>query len=114
MQGIAYRALRTLVLARNDNPISSDSTTNEAISRMFWAAWTQDCINADHYIVGSSLDPQLMRIELPASSKAFHSGVSEPQGRLGNDTSNLGSTPGSSDISNVSVMAEAMKLVLIW
>ena len=113
-QGIAYRALRTLVIARNDSSVSADSMTSELIARMFWATWTQECINADHYIVGSSLDSQLMRIELPASDKAFYAGITESQGSLGDDASVSSGSPTSSDLSNASVMAETMKLVLIW
>lgn len=76
----------------------------EQIRRCFWSAWQMKNVNSDQYAVGSFSGPHIMGLELPASETAFLEGRKEVVGTLRGDVG--GATP--------SLMAEFMKLVLLW
>lgn len=60
---IAYRTARTMAMdLKNYDPprrgrLSDHDTRCENIRRCFWTSWMSHCINSDHYVIGTSVDP---------------------------------------------------------
>lgn len=49
---------------------TADQAEMETLYRCFWASWITNCINADNYVVGSSLGVQRIKIPLPLAEGA--------------------------------------------
>lgn len=63
-----------LLLDEQEASRSTDGAANEAdteiLYRCFWAAWITNCINADNYVIGSSLGIRRIRVPLPLAEGA--------------------------------------------
>ena len=120
--GIAYRAARMLGMNTGDLDVAQIShgtiptkiTERESLRRCFWAAWTTNCINADHYDLNTSPDSRVMQVPLPVSGAAFREALAEDQGQLSLTDKSPLLPQHWQRTCEISVMAELLKLVLRW
>lgn len=49
---------------------ADDHAETETLYRCFWASWITNCINADNYVVGSSLGVRRIKVPLPLAEGA--------------------------------------------
>ncbi|KAF2482803.1 hypothetical protein BDY17DRAFT_299194 [Neohortaea acidophila] len=108
---IATRTTRNMLLAmvRGDMRSNTSATYAETMRRCFWAAWTMNCVVADHYIVGTAIDPVALSTPLPISEGSFRSETPQNQGTLASPH-----RVNSHDSAPLSIAAETIKLVAIW
>ena len=108
--GIAWRAIRIRMLDP-DREEGLDWFDKEIQRRCFWAAFTTNCVNADHYIIGTSNDTLILRIPLPISEASFSHMIQEPQTTLMdfNGTKRPASRGGEPNM-----WSEVLKLILHW
>ena len=120
--GIAYRTAGTLGTREgclNMAPNLYDTTPakiieREALRRCFWAAWSTTCINADNYDLNTSPDSRVMQVLLPVSETAFREALAEDQCQLSLSDKSPLLPQHVQQTSEISVMAELLKLVLRW
>lgn len=98
-----------LAMARGDMPPNRSATHAEMMRRCFWAAWSSNCVVADHYIVGTAMDPVVMTTQLPISEDSFRGESLEDQGTLASPC-----CVNSRDSAPVSVTAEVIKMIAVW
>jgi hypothetical protein len=85
----------------------------ECLRRLFWASWTTNVINSDHYIPGSAADTLVLTLPLPISEIAFLDQKEEPFATI--SQSSTKAQPASDRLSQEpSVFAEVMKCLMIW
>ncbi|OAA66929.1 Transcription factor [Niveomyces insectorum RCEF 264] len=121
--GIAYKG--ACVLGLNQSPsgkdagVTSDSDENawveaETRRRLFWATWLTNCINSEHYTVGTSVNDLILSLPLPMDDMDFQKKIR----RHGQDSGSicLGGSSSSSTQPCVttSIMAELVRLMRIW
>ena len=87
---------------------------DENIRQCFWTSWMANCVDMDHYVVGSSIDPVVLALPLPISEDAYRDGKPEYQGNLGQFVDDRGARATSGCSSAGSLKAELMKMVLSW
>lgn len=114
-EGIAYKAARNMVLDSNYNSPDDISVEDgsEMIRRIFWATWMANSVSSDHCLPGSWTDSSVSCLPLPVSETAFREKCMEAHGTLHSlDRPTRGLGERNED--PISVMAECMKLMLIW
>ncbi len=113
IQGIGYRAVRAIALDSKDtlSPLQSPRIEAETLRRLFWASWITNVINSDHYTPGSAADTLVLTLPLPASEHAFLWGTEEEP------LATISQSSGKSQLTGIgepSIMAEIMKILMIW
>lgn len=124
--GIGYKAVRAIVVESIDkvksmpgneslvtSPAQSCAHDVECLRRLFWASWTTNIINSDHYVPGSAADTLVWSLPLPISDSAFLQQKEEP---LTTISTAFATTQSSSrrPAREPSIMAEIMKCLIIW
>ena len=104
--------------ASNETDVSSTVPSAwleaEIQRRCFWAVWITNCINSDHYTVGTSSNDRVMNLPLPANDSSFHQNIQEPPVTLSTVIDGGGRVAAEGQNSSPSVIAELVRLVLIW
>ncbi|KAF2995616.1 hypothetical protein E8E14_002930 [Neopestalotiopsis sp. 37M] len=116
---IAYRAIRTMATDEREEDIPDVESPgqlilHENIRRCFWTSWMANCVDSDHYVVGSSIDPVVLDLPLPISEEAYRNGEAEYQGNLAQFVEDRGARETTGCSTTISVKAELMKMVLTW
>ncbi|KAG9240843.1 hypothetical protein BJ878DRAFT_523870 [Calycina marina] len=126
MSGIAYKAACVLKLdyaksthlPLNDPAYTSDSSwlNDEIRRRVFWATWLTHCINSEHYTIGTSVNNRIMDLPLPINNYSFQQGIKEPLTTAKMELDEIASRTVSHNRPGPlpSVMAELVKLMMIW
>ncbi|KAL2214502.1 hypothetical protein CC79DRAFT_1328403 [Sarocladium strictum] len=124
--GIGYKAVRAIIVESIDkvkatpgneslasSPAQSCAHDVECLRRLFWASWTTNIINSDHYVPGSAADTLVWTLPLPISDSAFLQQKEEP---LATISVAFATTQPSSrrPAREPSIMAEIMKCLIIW
>ena len=114
-EGIAYKAARNMVLDSNYNSPDDISVEDgsEMIRRIFWATWMANSVSSDHCLPGSWTDSSVSCLPLPVSETAFRDGLTEAKSTLNSSQRTVHGFRGTIE-GQVSVMAESMRLILIW
>ena len=108
--GIAWRAIRIRMLDP-DSKEGLDWFDKEIQRRCFWAAFTANCVNADHYIIGASNDTLILRIPLPISEASFSYMIQEPQATL---MDFKGTKRSAGRGGELNMWSEVLRLILHW
>jgi hypothetical protein len=124
-EGIAYKAACTLRLdSEKTSPAHLEcasessgpsSLVDEIRRRLFWATWITNCINSDHYLIGTSVNNRIVNLPLPMDDLTFRrSGIQTPLSPIRGPPK--ASEPPSNDASRSppSIMAEIVKLMMLW
>jgi hypothetical protein len=121
--GIAYKAACVLSL---DNPrsaatrvqhreVSESSWLEDEIKRRcFWATWLTNCINSEHYTIGTSVNNRIMNLALPIDDLSFRTSIQVPLTTTRNSIEHIGRSIQDEPKAPPSVMAELVKLMMIW
>lgn len=117
--GIAYKAACVFGL---DNPPRSNTAAEnstpwvdqELRRRIFWATWLTNCINSEHYTVGTSVNDDILNLPLPADDLSFRDGVEVPPVTTRDALEQQKSQSPKASRSPPSIMAELVKLMMIW
>lgn len=124
--GIAYKAACVLRLEHSKSiKVSLHETTNcsdsswlddEVRRRCFWATWLTNCINSEHYARGTSINKRIMDLPLPMDSHSFRTATRTPlvTTRLALDELDSWALSHDRPQHLPSVMAELVKLMMIW
>lgn len=124
--GIAYKAACVLRLDDSKSihvsfhesaEISDSSWLNDEIRRRcFWATWLTHCINSEHYTIGTSVNNRIMDLPLPINNDSFRNRTYEPltTTRIELDKIEARTLPHDRPPPLPSVMAELVKLMMIW
>ena len=118
--GIAYRAACVLGLDQVQQTPSSQAAVSDGAAwvevesrrRLFWATWLTNCINSEHYTVGTSVNDRILNLPLPEDESVFKNPQSPPPQAntlLLRDDSSAVQRRGTT-----SVMAELVQLMRIW
>lgn len=114
--GIAYKAACILGLDRAHatptsgapQPGSSAAVETEIKTRCFWAVWITNCINCQHYTIGTSVNEHIQNLPLPSDDPSpLTSNNDQTQSVRGLSTPAEG-------LGVPSIMAELVKLMMIW
>jgi hypothetical protein len=117
--GIAYKAACVFGLG---NPQRSNTTADSSASwleqelkrRIFWATWLTNCINSEHYTVGTSVNDGILNLPLPADDLSFRNGVEVPPVTTRDALKQQKSQTHNPSRSPPSIMAELVQLMMIW
>ncbi|QKX63129.1 uncharacterized protein TRUGW13939_10297 [Talaromyces rugulosus] len=112
--GIGYRAVRSIVIESKEmlcpGIFQPNGIEAEKMRRLFWASWITNVINSDHYTPGSAADTLVLTLPLPVSENAFLWSTEEPLATISQSSSKSQPTRNREP----SIMAEIMKILMIW
>jgi hypothetical protein len=94
--------------------ILADKIAIEFTRRCFWACWIANSINSDNYVVGTSVDPQVLALPLPITDRDLHDDGSIAECTLAELMCDGIITSGVNIDARPSIMAELIKNVLLW
>jgi hypothetical protein len=87
---------------------------SELRRRIFWATWLTNCINSEHYTVGTSVNDKILSLPLPVDDLSFHNGTQVPSMNTRKALELQKSQSHDAPESPPSIMAELVKLMMIW
>ena len=122
--GIAYKAACTLRLDCEKTSLAHFECASETSGpswledeirrRLFWATWITNCINSDHYAIGTSVNNRIVNLPLPMDDLAFcRSSIPTPLSPI-RGPPKASERPSSDESRSPSIMAEIVKLMMLW
>lgn len=124
--GIAYKAAGVLRLEHGKSMSGPPHDTtgrsgsswldDEIRRRCFWATWLTNCINSEHYTIGTSVNNRIMELPLPMDNFSFRNSVRGKltTSRIACEEIETGALSHDRSQAPPSVMAELVKLMMIW
>ena len=117
--GVAYKAACVFGLGNPPRPNAPTEAPmpwveQELRRRIFWATWLTNCINSEHYTVGTSVNDDILNFPLPADDLSFRNSVEVPPVTTRDALEQQKTQVSDRSRAPPSIMAELVKLMMIW
>lgn len=93
---------------------AADQAEIETLYRCFWALWITNCINADNYVVGSSLGVRRIKVPLPLAEGAPIDTRRRARATLAGVEGLTPDTGGVNQSRQVNLLLESIRAIFRW